>query len=261
MLLYTTTFFLSLIISFGNSYINSKKITYASIGEFFGIFLILIISRKLNFDDFVLLYFTLILITFSNFVIRKKGFITLNIVVTIIMLTFIFSEIPIILYQLALTREFIIIDVENYVTTSLMIFLTGFLAIGSYFFTIKLIKYEDHFINLRLAFYNIITLLAIILVHRFKIQLSVDNNYYYETTTIMFLALLVLILFLYLSIYFLQLMKIDLELLSTKNSESQNKINNAFRKNHNTTNLLITVNYLLKEKEYDKALQYLKDKR
>jgi sensor histidine kinase regulating citrate/malate metabolism len=56
-------------------------------------------------------------------------------------------------------------------------------------------------------------------------------------------------------------MKVDLEILSTKNIESQEEINNAFRKNHNTTNLLLTVNYLLKEKEYDKALQYLKDKR
>ena len=261
MLLYITTIFLSFIVTFGNSYINSKKLSFESIGEFLGMSLIIIVSKKMNFDDFVIFYFTLSLFTASNLLIRRKGFTTLNIVTTIIMLTFTFSQIPILLYQLALSRNIVDSFIESYITTSLVIFLTGFFAIGSYFFTVKLVKYKDQFINIRLAFYNIITLFSIILVHRFKIQLSINNEFYYETAIFMFLALLLLILFLYLSIYFLQLMKVDLEILSTKNIESQEEINNAFRKNHNTTNLLLTVNYLLKEKEYDKALQYLKDKR
>lgn len=257
MLLHLTTLLLAIAITTTNSLITDRKVSLISIGELLVLFSVLLLINYLDYTDFPILYSSLGLFIFSNILFRKRNFQSTNVVSTIFMLTFVISQIPIYLYQMFLSRGTIERVVDSYVSTSAIIIFSMIVVFIMYRLTIKLINQNDEFINARLTIYNIIVLLSIIAVDRFIVNLSVLDDFYFETVILMFITIMLFIVFLYLSMYILQKMNVVLENLSKENINTQDRAINAFRKNHNTTNLLLTVNYLLKEQEYDKALQYI----
>ena len=252
MLIFTLFFLLALIITLTNSYIIDKKITPTSLGEFLIILFVLLAVRFHDLNDFAIFYSVIVIFTFSNTIIRKKDIMSTNVVTTICMFTFVVIEIPIYIYQMLLSKNIIERVVERYVSTSLSVLLSMIIVLIVYRLTLKMIEYTDEFIYTRLTIYNFIVLFSIIAVNRFISRLNILNNFYFETILIMFISILIYIIFLYLSMHILQELNILLKSLSEENRKSQSEATNAFRKNHNTTNLLLTVNHLLKEQEYDK---------
>jgi hypothetical protein len=252
---------LALIVTLTNSFIIDKKITLTSGGEFLTLVAILLIIKYYDLNDFAIFYGVIVLFSITNRFIRKQGIRSTNIVSTIFMFTFVVIEIPIYIYQMLLSTGKTERIVEGYISTSIIIVLSMIIVLIIYIITSKMIKYTDEFISTRLTVYNFILLFSIITVNRFISELNVLNDFYYETIILMFLTILIFVVFLYLSMHILQKLNLLLESLSQTNKNSQNEATNAFRKNHNATNLLLTVNHLLKEQEYDMALQYIQNKK
>jgi len=261
LLVYILFIILALIVTLTNSLIIDKKITLISLGEFLVFTIVLLVVKYYDWNDFAIFYGAIIIFVSTNRLIRKKGIRSSNIITTIFMFTFVIIEIPIYVYQMLLSKGITERVVEGYVSTSLIIFLSILLVSFIYFLTSKLINYNDEFINTRLTIYNFIVLFSIMAVNRFISQLSVLDDFYFEIIILMFLAILVFIIFLYLSMHIFQKLDLLLESLSQENKKSQVETTNAFRKNHNATNLLLTVNHLLKEQEYDMALKYIQNEK
>ena len=261
MLIYVLFILLALIITLTNSYILDRKITITSIGEFLVLFIVLGTVKFFDLNDFAMFYGVIIIFTTTNVLIRKKTINSYNVVFTIFMFTFVVIEIPIYFYQMLISKGIIERVVESYLSTSLIIIFSVIIVFIIYLITSRTIKYTDEFINTRLTIYNLIVLFSIITVNRFISKLNVLNDFYYETILLMFLTILVFIIFLYLSMHILQKLNVLLESLSQENKKTQIEATNAFRKNHNATNLLITVNHLLKEQEYDMALKYIQNEK
>lgn len=261
MLILILTLFLAGIVTVTNSLIVDKKITLISFGEFSILSVLFIIIDYFNLNDFAIFYSVIVVVSISNKIIRKRAFQTTNVVFTIFTFTFVVIEIPIYIYQMLITQGTIERLVEGYISTSIIILFSMVMVSIVYFITSRFIKYTDEFINTKLTVYNIIVLFSIIAVNRFISRLNILNDFYFETIIIMFVTILVFILFLYASMHVLQKLNVLLASLSKENKKTQDETINAFRKNHNATNLLITVNHLIKEREYDLALKYIQNEK
>lgn len=239
--------------------IFKNKFSILNIFEFIVMYIILCITYFYELDDFYYIYVILALIFTTQLWIRKKDFKVYNIVATTIMTTFVLTQMTEYSFKMLVSEQVINISYNHFQISIAVMIMTVIVLFTINNLHKRLFLTESPLIDIGVITFNVV-ILVMILFGNFVILYSNINEG--DINTILFLVFLMItliILFGYFGVFMLEKNHLEnVELMNDMKAVNA-RSNVAYRKNHNTTNIFITVNHMLKLKKYDEVDKYIKE--
>lgn len=208
-------------------------------------------------NEYYMFYAILVILFLSYTFIRKISIYIQNIYFRIIIMSFIIAKMGISIYRFLVSDSF----AEKYMNEDFSIFI---IFTGIIILILSSVKRKSHikfdkYTNQRMLYYNVILFILILLSHYFFMfivrQVSNPKSLYLLIDISLTVTLITIIWFNHtLKKYHKKNLKLITDL-----TMSNEKLRKSYRKNHNVSNLIITINYLLKEKEYERCKNYIND--
>jgi len=242
--------------------INSALVTFGKIDKLTFIEFLVITSAlfgiyQMHPNEYYMFYAISIILFVSYTFIRKTSVYVQNNMFGNIIMIFIFSKLGISIYRFFVSKSF----AEKYGDVIFSIFI---ISIGIIILILGYIKRKnyiktDKYINQRMLYFNVILFIIILLSHYFYIFIVKEVS----DPRILYLLL---DLCLNIGLIFVIVLNGVLKKYHEKNIKlltvldvSDKELRKSYRKNHNVSNLVITINHLLKERKYEECKNYIND--